>query len=93
MCFYHEPIPGFVCANSSGTASVGDDCLVPFECQKFQTCQPGDAVVGCQGNKCCTELCDVDAANTCSAAGMGAECVSLEVPGVYENVGACLIPG
>jgi hypothetical protein len=92
MCFYHEPIPGFVCADTSNSSDVGEDCLVPFDCRKGQTCQPADKVAGCTGTECCTELCDVNAPNQCQAAGMGAECVSLMVGGQFDHVGACLLP-
>jgi hypothetical protein len=94
MCFYwyEWQAHGFVCAATGDTADVGDNCLVPFDCRKGLTCQPGPRVPGCTGENCCTEFCDLSAANTCAAAGMGAECVSLDIGGEYQDVGACLIP-
>lgn len=92
ICWYQDDIPGFVCAPTNDMSAIGETCLVPFDCRKGATCQPGSLVPGCPGDECCTEFCDVNDANTCQLAGMGAECVHLGVDGEFANVGACMLP-
>jgi len=91
----------FACApDASGTLGLtGETCAAVNACDPGLICVVADVVAGCEGDGCCTALCDVSdgaADAECEADGAGQGCEALydqgEAPPGLATVGACLLP-
>ena len=77
---------------SGGAGPVGTGCDFNNTCNPGLVCASSDFVIDCNEGTwgCCTEICDINEANTCSAS--DAECVAWftdPIPPGFESVGAC----
>jgi hypothetical protein len=91
---------------SCGPDSSGADGAYGFPCEYDNSCDPGlfcalgDAVPACTGGRgCCTEWCDLEAADplaACTGRADGVECVPFFEPGTappdFGHVGMCVLP-
>lgn len=95
QCVYRDSTTGFVCfPPATEVSGIGEPCISGITCEAGLACVEG--VAGCESQgRCCTELCDVGGdASQCSAADLGATCVSLEVAvPEQQDAGACRVPG
>jgi len=86
----------FLCQPVIGmTAGHGGPCTFLDSCEVGLQCTDGMNVAGCAGLSCCTEFCDLEAADpnaVCSAAADGETCTVLLEDGQFPNVGICRLP-
>jgi hypothetical protein len=86
----------FLCQPVFGVpAGHGEPCTFVDSCEVGLQCTDGVNVVGCAGLSCCTEFCDLEAADPnapCSAAADGEVCTVLLDGGEFPNVGICRLP-
>ena len=88
----------FICAQSGydeGKGSDGDACYTVQSCKPGLICVNGPALEGCNGERCCTPVCDLSMGGVeCSAP--TEMCVAVfaegEAPPQWKDVGLCLIP-
>lgn len=60
-------------------------------CAAGFSCVNGALLPNCDGDRCCTPLCDLAAVDTCSAPTTCATAIDAPAPG-FEEVGACYVP-
>ncbi len=88
----------FICdVDASGDqGGYGDACAYINVCDQGLLCVSGQSVPGCGTDGCCTEYCDLSAAEFECAGAPAQECVPFydddSAPPGYENVGVCAIP-
>ena len=93
----------FACApDASGpdAGTYGSPCEFTNACDPGLFCAAAEAVPDCQGSLgCCSEFCDLDAANpdgACGGSGAGQQCEPWFQEGAAppgdENIGACVLP-
>lgn len=96
-------IPGsagvFLCdTDASGDkGAYGDECEYLNVCDNGLLCVGGNLVPGCPTPGCCTEYCELGAADNLCAGAPKQECVPFyenasDAPPGYEDVGVCAIP-
>jgi hypothetical protein len=88
----------FVCdIDASGDGGAyGDECEFLNVCDVGLLCVGSQSVPGCLTPGCCTEYCDLDAAENLCTGMPEQQCVPFFDPGTappgYEDVGVCAIP-
>jgi hypothetical protein len=90
-CYYANE--AFACLPTTDEIPTGEPCEFSNQCAAGNLCAPGAALPSCNGDYCCTALCNlVDP--ICSQVGTACESVYLEgqAPPGYEDVGICLAP-
>jgi hypothetical protein len=90
----------FICDQTLDAQGYGSSCLGAFECSDGHLCASAASVPGCASDACCTQYCDVQAANACPDAPVQ-ECISLielwgrntDPPGPeFADIGICTVP-
>lgn len=80
----------FVCAPdlSGDLGAVGDPCNAVYACDRGNACVVPTLTPGCEGDYCCSALCDVAAPSDCLA---GQECIPIPIdpPSGGFEVGIC----
>jgi hypothetical protein len=95
-CFLGE-FEEFHCAPSllDDAAEHGETCSYINSCVPGLHCANAKHVFDCVGKECCTEFCDLEAAEpdaACSGAMNGETCIALFDDGQHPNVGICQLP-
>jgi len=80
----------FVCAPdfSGDLGAVGDPCNAVYACDRGNACVVPTLTPGCEGNYCCSALCEVGDTSPCLP---GQECLPVPLEGP-NNAGVCGIP-
>ncbi|MBL8941975.1 MAG: hypothetical protein JNK45_02455 [Myxococcales bacterium] len=83
-------VPAFV----SGGVGLGDACASASDCSPGLSCVGAAELPACDGDACCTPLCDPGDAEGCAEV-PGTACVELiaGVDGCTAAVGSCVLPG
>ena len=82
-----------VCALITTTPGFqGDDCSNMATCNGSFFCAPGELVLGCETDACCTALCELDDPNACAGLEpMTCVAPNPDPPPELENVGVCVL--
>lgn len=82
------------CAPSGGDFGVGEVCEHPLACAQGLSCVPEHYVPDCEGWRCCSELCDLQAPAMCSLPGQVCDALYWPEPAPVgqEHVGVCRLP-
>jgi hypothetical protein len=86
---------GFSCIDVLTPGGVGDVCLVAAECGPGLACVASGALAACDGQGCCSSLCEVsDGGAQCASA--SEECGPIftgeDVPPEWAEYGVCRLP-
>lgn len=84
-------------ADASGSyGATGDPCIFTNACDPGLACRPAEVLPGCQGTRCCTPFCDLEAPdpNAACDGALASTCVPWfgqdEAPSNAAHVGLCI---
>lgn len=97
---YPAPDGRWACKITGMEGAYGDECGLGNSCNQGLLCVAAEAVPGCTGTGCCTEVCSLSSPSgdaQCSGEPQGQACQPAytdmsQIPPGYEDVGICLIP-